>query len=283
LDNVALMAPAGKPQGEMVTVQMTVSPAQAAEWLGKMPIQRRMRRNKVETHKRRILGGRWKVLPHGIVLDWNGVVIDGQHRLTALVECDRPLPMRVTFNTDPNLFVDIDDGAVPKDLADMLKHEGVAPGLTTNMAMIVRMLWRAKQGRSALENSLQPSNQEGREVYYQYAEVLKEASELAVRARVIAPSPGLLGYYLFLGLEQDAGRTRAFARKLPTGEDLKAGDPALLLRNTFLKDRAAGVVRPPVDQAIMAATAVNAAIRDRKLNSWRMIEFGKGKIPAVGR
>jgi hypothetical protein len=128
MSNVAEISASPTPSQEMVTVTITVTPAQAREWLDKMQIQRRLRRGKVEKLKRQVGLGRWKLLPHGIVLDRDGRPIDGMHRLTVICELDRPLPLRVTFNAEPASIFSIDADGAAKDLQDALKLAGAPVG-----------------------------------------------------------------------------------------------------------------------------------------------------------
>jgi hypothetical protein len=279
--NVAELTPTPTPSQEMVTVTMTITPAQAREWLDKMQIQRRLRRSKVEKLKRQVQQGRWKLLPHGIVLDRDGRPIDGMHRLTMICELDCPLALRVTFNADPASIFTIDADGAPKDLQDALKLAGAPLGYVSELAAMTRMVWRADQGKSPLEPGLTPTNEEGVETYRRNPDLI-EAAKLASKVRYIVPSRGLFGYYVYLAMHLDVQGVRDFVHRLSTGELLKAGDPALLVRNTYMKDRAQRVTRMVTDQAIIAATSLNAVLRKKSLYTWRGVEFGKGKVPAIG-
>jgi hypothetical protein len=222
-------------------------------------------------------------MPNGSVLDRAGRLIDGQHRLTAITELQRPLPLRVTYNADRSLLYTIDTTQSSKDLSDALRFDRAPVGVITEIASAARLLFRAEQGVSILDNSLQPSNEEGVEVYRNHRDGLIEAAKLASRLCRIVPSRGVVTYNLFLALPLDEEAVRSFVHRIATGVDLKAGDPALLVRNTYMHDRAARITRSLTDQAIIIATALNAVLRGKKLLSWRSVEFGKGKIPPIGR
>lgn len=279
--NVAELRIPEKGTNEMFTTLLTVSPDQAQQWLDGMPSQRRLRKAKVEQLRRQIVDGRWKVLPHGIVFDTEGKLIDGQHRMTALVQAGKPLPVRCTFNVDPGLFLQIDADTAPKTLEDMLKHEGVPAGLTTIISEPVRMLYREELGRAPNDPVNRPTNAEGLEVFRRNARLV-EAGEMASRCR-LAPSRALLAYVLYKGILHDETMTRLFVDQLARGEGLRAGDPALLLRNSWMQDRASRVVRGRSDMLIMAMTALRDSINGKRRSSWRGVEFGKGKIPSLER
>lgn len=272
---------ANPPTEEMVTVTMMVTPAQAAEWLKTMDVQRRLRRNKVETIKRLVADGRWKLQPHGVVIDRSGKMIDGQHRCTVIIETGKTLSMRVTFNADPALFKVIDSVQSPKGIDDILKHEGVPSGLCAAVGMIVRMKFRAERGMSPIVNNLQPNNDEAIDCYWEASSDLIEAAELARGSHGVAPSIGMLGYFVWRAMAVNKERARAFAISLASGASLDKGNPALLLRNTWLRAR---IDRKKVElneSAIQIASTLNAFLQGKKMLTWRGVEFGKGKIPPV--
>lgn len=277
--NVAELRIPEKGPSEMYTVQMTIAPDQAQQWLDAMPVQRRMRGSRVEQLRRLIAEGRWRVLPHGLVFDKDGHIIDGQHRLTAIVQAGKPVPIRCTFNAESDMFNDIGDAESGKSIDDMLKREGVLPGMAMIMAAGVRMLFRNERGMSPLSTSLFPSNAEAREVFLRNPDLIV-ATEMAMRCR-FAPARSNLVYPLFKGLAADRVVTGLFVDQLATGEGLRSGDPALLLRNSWIQDRQHKLKREVADQLVMVFTALRDAIRGKKRSTWRSVEFGKGKIPSL--
>jgi hypothetical protein len=271
-----------RPPDNFRTVTEYITPERAQALLDKMGKQRPLRRSKVETLKRVALAGNWKLLPHGIVLDPDGKVLDGQHRLWMVVETGLTLPFRVTYDCPTELYEYIDSVQSPKTLDDTLLHAGVSSTIATACAMAVRLLFRRDLGLSPFTNSAQPSNDEGLETFYAHP-VLSEAADLAVACKGVAPSRGVLAYVLYLGLMTQPAATREFAQKLATGENLKSGDPALLLRNTWMKERGERVKHELSDIGVQAGSALDRHLRNKPMYSWRGVEFGKGSMPMIGR
>ena len=84
----------------MYTEQVYMSPAKAQEILDRSTLRNRKPNPKsVLELSRRILEGEWQCSPQGIALDKDNNVVDGQHRLLAIVKADRSVPIRVTYNT----------------------------------------------------------------------------------------------------------------------------------------------------------------------------------------
>ena len=67
---------------EMVTTTMIVTPQQAQAWLDAMPSQRRVRQNKILALTRQVVEGRWKLTPHGLVFDRDGMLMISDETIT---------------------------------------------------------------------------------------------------------------------------------------------------------------------------------------------------------
>ncbi len=81
------------------SIILDITPSMAEVWLmERNPHNRRV----VEAHAERMAGemkaGRWRLTHQGIAFDTNGVLIDGQHRLWAIVLSGCTVPMRLFFN-----------------------------------------------------------------------------------------------------------------------------------------------------------------------------------------
>ena len=91
------------------TVYMDVSPAKALNWLENANTNnRKVVESKVRHLVREIKSGKWKVSHQGIGFGTDGVLLDGQHRLWAIVESNTTVRMPVTFNVAPDAIMTID-------------------------------------------------------------------------------------------------------------------------------------------------------------------------------
>jgi hypothetical protein len=71
---------------------------------------RRLRSHLKESYKRDIMAGRWVPSDESIGIDFKGVVYNGRHRLTALVESEREYPFYITFNALEEAKFTVDSG-----------------------------------------------------------------------------------------------------------------------------------------------------------------------------
>jgi hypothetical protein len=102
----------------------TITPARAAELLEGNDGNRGLRLDAVHAYARDISEGRWMVTGESIKRDWTGRVIDGQHRLAAVVEADREVTMLVVNGLDP-IVQRVIDVNVRRTAGDALRMLGV--------------------------------------------------------------------------------------------------------------------------------------------------------------
>ncbi len=98
------------------------------EWAEKILTQnnnmnRKIRKSKLMIYTRSIEAGDWKVTNQGIALDPEGNLLDGQHRLAAVVKSKTTVKILLGRNCDPSTFSVIDIGAT-RTTGDMLTLSG---------------------------------------------------------------------------------------------------------------------------------------------------------------
>lgn len=81
----------------METKTVAITPEMAREWLThNMAGNRPVLKGTVHSYARQMRNGSWNLTHQGIAFDENGELIDGQHRLNAIVEANIPVTMNVT-------------------------------------------------------------------------------------------------------------------------------------------------------------------------------------------
>lgn len=91
---------------------MTISPAQARQWLKKNTDNRPLRPGWVETLRAAWDRGEWKLTNASIGFSLSGRLLDGQHRLTMVSQLpeEARVPMNVTTGMDDDSFDALDQG-----------------------------------------------------------------------------------------------------------------------------------------------------------------------------
>lgn len=93
-----------------ITMVQTITPGEA-QWMLRMNKQNRpIRHNHIKKMAEDMKAGAWQVTHQGIAFNKLGELIDGQHRLNAIVESGRAVTMAVTYGCDCSAFTIIDQG-----------------------------------------------------------------------------------------------------------------------------------------------------------------------------
>lgn len=104
-----------------------VTPEKAAAWLEKNIHNRPIRRLQVEKYVRDIKNGDWLYTGESIKFAPDGTLLDGQQRLTAVVEAGIPIVVEVQRNIDPAAQQVMDTGAA-RSAGDVLHLRGIKYG-----------------------------------------------------------------------------------------------------------------------------------------------------------
>lgn len=92
------------------TTVETITPAKAAGYLERNQNNRPMSRSALATVVRALNNGHWRLTHQGIAFDADGILLDGQTRLTAIVQTGVTVPMMVTRGLDRDAFTVLDRG-----------------------------------------------------------------------------------------------------------------------------------------------------------------------------
>ena len=107
------------PEPRSTNEVILVTPALATSWLEKNDNNRPINWNYVSQLARDITSGRFACTHQGIAFDTNGHLIDGQHRLWAILEADVPVRLRVFYNEPPENIIHV-DGNCPRRTSDRM-------------------------------------------------------------------------------------------------------------------------------------------------------------------
>ncbi len=101
---------------------INVSPAMAQNWLSQNPNNRSISVSRVSEYAQDMEKGDWEMNGEPIVIDTNGMLKDGQHRLAAVVKSGRTIPMLVVFgvSSDAKIY----DRGRSRSATDILRIAG---------------------------------------------------------------------------------------------------------------------------------------------------------------
>lgn len=119
---------------------MTITPKQAQEWLNKKGYNRNLSKSHVTYLANEIINGNWKLTHQGIAFDEQGRLIDGQHRLQAIINANIPIKMMVTTDEPVDKFAIIDRG-MPRTISFIT---GIPPSYTQIYTCILELTFLNK-------------------------------------------------------------------------------------------------------------------------------------------
>ena len=114
---------------------VTMTPQWASQLLGQTKQKnRKFKRRHLERLTSTIQSGNWYITAQGIALDNQNNILDGQHRLAAVVRAEKPIQIMLGRNLDPAIFNVVDTGAT-RTAGDALDILGSNKGKTVAAAL----------------------------------------------------------------------------------------------------------------------------------------------------
>lgn len=205
----------------------------AAKLLGANTHNRHLRPTVVNRYARDMAGGLWMMNGETIKVADSGVILDGQHRLAAIVQADVVIPMVVVTGLLEDSQETVDRG-MPRNIADALKLRG-ASNATALAGAIAQAI--CLQSESPSDTTAWPSTREAL-AYYETHPGLDRSVSLGerVRSSVIrypSTTAGALHHIFAMLDEEDAD---VFWERLVDGVELADDSPVLRLREFMFRE-----------------------------------------------
>lgn len=212
-----------------------VKPATAEEWLGKNTHNRIIRKAVVEAYARDMAAGKWRLSGEAIKFTPEGVLLDGQHRLHAIIKADVPVWMLVVRGIDSGAQEVMDTGAA-RSAGDALRLRGDT-GNYTNLAAAARMAIIYESGRLRSMATEKITHSEIL-AFIDANSDLRYAADLAASWRKAIDIPvSLLTIAIWRLQRIDTEDCLVFFNRLATKTNMRAGDPVLALLNRLTEIR----------------------------------------------
>ncbi|MET8269468.1 hypothetical protein [Streptomyces sp. NPDC005096] len=213
---------------------LSVSPELAAQWLTLNTNNRPLSKNTVQQLAAQIQRGEWQLTHQGIAFDEDDVLIDGQHRLAAIVKAGTTVPLTVTHGVPRTAFTVMDTGR-KRTGRDALALVGEANA--THLAAALRGLHLYLQTpNSAWSGGSSVTSNDQLLVVLEKHPGIRDALHHGIalnRACRITVTAATIGWYVTTETRPDIDQS-AWREGVVTGALLKSGDPRLTLRNTML-------------------------------------------------
>jgi hypothetical protein len=181
-----------------------------------------------------MLNGEWKLTNQGISFDRDGNLLDGQHRLQAIVESEVTCTMLVGKNMNPAIFNCIDTGKA-RTAGDTLDIAGSTNGKTIAAAVKMVSFYKDSPDHS-WSTHYKPSHETIRQSYLLDQDLYEEAAitvrDKARQARHLLPASIVVAFYVLATHKGwPARKIDFFLDKVYIGASLKPDDVCLSFRN----------------------------------------------------
>jgi hypothetical protein len=248
-----------------------VTPVMAAHILEKNDQNRAIRQDHVDRLARDMKHGRWMINGETIKFTKDGKLLDGQHRLYAVLLSDETIDFEFVEGLPDDAMATIDTGRA-RGMQDVLKIGGHQ--YASEIAAVLRWWYNYEKKGISFKRSV--SHRELLEVLERRDELntLVPESITYSRAKRLL-TPGIWGFVYSGAMATSPTMAKQFAEALDGGTGLTKGSPVLTLRERMAAHQASRVKMPPVMMAAFAIKAWNAFYSGRQLSVLKWIE-GEG-------
>jgi hypothetical protein len=122
---------------------LDVTPEMAQKWLKNNNFNRPLNQRLVEKYARQMCSGHWQLTHQGIAFDSRGMILDGQHRLCAIVRSGQVIPMVIFLNENINVHESIDGGKT-RSLLDVVRLEIRDNTIKNRHIYVVKAMWAGR-------------------------------------------------------------------------------------------------------------------------------------------
>jgi hypothetical protein len=210
---------------------MTITPAIAAKLLENNSKNRPLSQTLISRLAKEMKEGRWKVNGDMIRLtgfNGKGSVIDGQHRLNAVIKSGVSIQSWIMGGLSEDVFNTIDCGK-NRSAADTLFCDGEKRGSKLSAALVI--VDQYARYRFGFTHSY--TNTEIQELLAKHPDI----RNCLVAQKTPVMSPAIFHACIYLFSRRDEALTQSFMDAIVYGSGLNSKDPFYVLRETLLKNR----------------------------------------------
>ncbi len=262
-------------------VIITITPLIALEWIKRRKNQRKVSQCHINNLAHAMTNGDWENKNSStMAFDTDGNLIDGQHRLYAVIESNTRITCAVAFGCPPSAIYTIDTGAKPRSFKDLLEINGNAEN-TQAVAAAIRLLYYYRKRLNPMSEKyrITPTMRELADIYEKNPTILDSVLPSLKAKGLLSPSQCV--YFHFVFSEISKKEAADFFRKLSFGtgeDDVSKGCPIALLRKRLLENgrRQHSRITPATKTAI-TIKAWNHYREGKSVKNLRWNRRGRGK------
>lgn len=248
--------------------KMLITPSVAKEMLQRNVSNRRVNHHIVNQYSSDMTKGQWKIDTGEVIkVSKTNIILDGQHRLLAIVKSNIPIYFHVAYNVEDNVFDVLDTGKI-RNTTDIFKINGIQkdsliPSIISQYNHIVANKYFVMQGydKNTSQNLLKQ--------YYEspdfWQNIGKIANNYYLSFAKILPTSMIGGFYAYF-VKSDKELADSFISQLCTGANI-TNNTILLLRNRLIQDKVSIKKLQKLSKIIFIIKTWNAFVINKELKS----------------
>lgn len=248
--------------------RITLTPEMATQLLESNAMNRPLS----DTHVQRIAGqiraGKWRFNGDTIKVAEGGDVLDGQHRLWAVIESKTPVETCIIYGIERDAFATVDTLRKPRSGSDILALCGATRDRQT---IAMGLTWMLRWQRGVLESYKAPQNRiensDVEDAFRSHPGIVR-AAERARHIRTLA-NPGIMTFLYYIMVNRNMELAERMMNTLEDPAGVRVSDPFYRLRSYFTADHHRR--KEPLVTIALAIKAANAAKIDKKVEvlNWK--------------
>lgn len=261
------------------TERIFVTAEMARKWLRQnIENNRPINEGRVNDYARDMKAGRWKENGDTVKFAEGGVLIDGQHRLRASMQCGAGFWSLVAYGIKKEALLTIDRNQVRSTGQILHMSEGVTD--YNVIASTITWLWRFHDGIMLATRT--PTTTEASEILAEHVGIKDSvAAARRVTHRFKAGSTAVVAVCHYLFTRQDATLAEAFFDALATGAHLREVDPVYQLRTRIITANASTTKR--IGSYELIALYFKAWVAEREQRTMSLLKWSTAETyPNIG-
>ncbi|MBN8740704.1 MAG: hypothetical protein BGP24_14765 [Lysobacterales bacterium 69-70] len=247
-----------------------VTPEIAQVWLGYNRNNRNLNDKRVEQYAEEMLAGAWKANGDSIRFSKSQKLLDGQHRLNAIIRSGKAQRCIIVVGLDDETQVTVDTGK-KRAPSDVLNIEGVGYWDALQLATAMHVIINVHAGLQ-WHSTVRRTNHEIRDFWLEHPKITQSLEHIRGLPRHYPPlhhSKAIALHYFFA--MRDPAAADQFMDDLFTGASLASSDPVYQLRERLIAARNAGESLKPHALWHAVIKAWNLRRKGRRVTSARSI------------
>lgn len=242
-------------------------------------LNRPLRDRHVRRIAAQILEDKWRYNGDTIKVAETGDVLDGQHRLWAVIEAKKPITTIIVRGIERDAFATIDTIRQTRNGSDVLALSGAA-NYRTITASALSWLIRFQRGVAKFKDPINRVENSDLEMAYADHPGIVRAVEAATRLRGVC-NPSILGFFYYVLTTKNAALAERMFETLRNPVSISSEDPFFRLRAYLVGEH--GKRRDPLMTIALMIKAANAAHKKKTVKAlvWRSQGDGAEGFPEL--